>query len=200
MSPFGRALTTAVVTLAAAASAAVQGSQPAEGWLDRPLANWNVSGGPVPPAGPSAQLAELARQCPPTEGLTSPASKAIAAAGWFPFLYFDRELVANDVEVLAGMTSADAICRPMGYHLFVFVGGRFAGTLSPEPMRSRADLSSGTVRLLPSDVIAVEFTRYGPADPPCCPSSRDTVRYAIDRSQAAPVVTPTEVRRTRGGK
>jgi hypothetical protein len=124
----------------------------------------------------------------------------LAAAGWLPFLYFDRELVAEDVEVLAGMTDADPICRPMGYNLFVFVGGRFAGTLSPRPMDSRADLSSGVVRLLPGDAIAIEITRYGPSDPPCCPSSRDTVRFAIDRSQHPPVVAPTDARRTRGGK
>ncbi len=169
-------------------------------WPDPPLTSWNAANGQIPSAGTVPDRAELERRCPPLELPTSPAARAIAAAGWVPFFYFDREIVADDVEVLAGMTGADPICRPMGYNLFVFVGGRFAGTLSPRPMDSRADLSSGVVRLLPHDAISVEITRYAASDPPCCPSSRDTVRFSIDRSQALAVVAPTEVRRTRGGK
>ncbi len=88
------------------------------------------------------------------------------------------------------------MCRPTAYNLFVFVGGRFAGVLSPMPMTSRLDSSSGVVRL-PLPGITAEFVRFTSTDPLCCPSSRVTVRYRIDRTAAGPVVAPVEVRNTR---
>jgi hypothetical protein len=185
--------------IAGTAAAQPRPPAPPAGWPDRPLVGWTRPGEAVPRAEPAAPP-ELATRCPPLEAPSSAAAQALTAAGWLPFYYFDRALVAGDVEILAGMTDGDPICRPMRYNLFVFVGGRFAGTLSPLPMNSRADLSSGMVRLLPDDAVSVEVTRYGPDDPPCCPSSRDTVRFTIDRTQTAPVVRPTDVRRTRGGK
>jgi LppP/LprE lipoprotein len=94
------------------------------------------------------------------------------------------------------MRAADEACLPAVYHLFVFVGGRFAGTLSPVPMSSRLDGSAGAVRLSPP-LISAEFARYAGDDPPCCPSSRVTVRYRVDRLPAGPVVVPIEVRTTR---
>lgn len=193
------AFATAVTLPLSPAVAQPATSTPPIEWPDRPLTNWNQLGGPIPPPATPAPAA-LATRCPPVQAVTSAAAAALSGAGWLPFLYFDRELVAGDVEVLGGMTGADPICRPMGYNLFVFVGGRFAGTLSPRPMDARADLSSGMVRLLPDEALAVEITRYGPNDPPCCPSARDTVRFAVDRSRQAPVVGPVEARRTRGGK
>ncbi len=88
------------------------------------------------------------------------------------------------------------MCRPVTYNLFVFVGGRFAGSLSPTPMSSRLDGSSSVVRL-PLPTITAEFARYTSSDTPCCPSSRVTVRYRIDRSDSGPLVVPTEIRTTR---
>jgi len=88
------------------------------------------------------------------------------------------------------------MCRPATYNLFVFVGGRYAGVLSPASMTSRIDSSSGAVRM-PLPVITAEFARYTTTDPLCCPSSRVTVRYRIDRTAAGPVVAPVEVRTTR---
>ena len=46
-------------------------------------------------------------------------------------------------------------------------------------------------------VITAEFSRFASTDPLCCPSSRVTVRYRIDRTAAGPVVVPVEVRNTR---
>ena len=97
------------------------------------------------------------------------------------------------------MTGGDGMCRPTGYNIFVFVGGRFAGTLSPAAMNSRDDASSGAVRILGADSLSAEFARYAAQkDALCCPSSRVTVRYRIDRAGAGPVVVPVEVRVTRG--
>jgi hypothetical protein len=166
-------------------------------WLDRPLTNWNKAGSPVPPApGGGAAAESVIRRCQLTPPRSTTAERAIDAAGWIPFWNVDQQLVREDVEIIAGMREADGMCRPATYNLFVFVGGRFAGVLSPMPMTSRLDSSSGVVRLaLPG--ITAEFVRFASTDPLCCPSSRVTVRYRIDRTAAGPVVAPVEVRNTR---
>ncbi len=94
----------------------------------------------------------------------------------------------GDVEIIAGMSGADGMCRPTGFNLFVFVGGRLAGTLSPVPMSSREDGSVGAVRLAPEGTITAEFARYTEKDALCCPSSRVSVRYRVERGAAAVVV------------
>ena len=88
------------------------------------------------------------------------------------------------------MTGADGMCRPVGYNIFVFVAGRFAGSLSPTVMTSRLDGSSSAVRIVGDHAITVDFSRYTSTDPLCCPSSHVVVRYAIDRSGSALVVVP----------
>ena len=72
--------------------------------------------------------------------LTPPASgpaRAIAAAGWMPFNYFGQPITQDNVEIVGGVTGADGMCRPTQFNVFVFVAGRFAGTLSPALMTSR---------------------------------------------------------------
>ena len=166
-------------------------------WLDRPLTNWNKAGRPVPsaPAGDEA-AASIIRRCQLTPPRSTTGERAIDAAGWIPFWNVDQQLVREDIEIIAGMRGADGMCRPETYNLFVFVGGRFAGVLSPTPMTSRLDGSSGVVRLPLPDITA-EFVRFTSTDPLCCPSSRMTARYRIDRTAAGPVVAPVEVRTTR---
>ena len=173
-------------------------SRPAS-WLDRPLASWNRPGGALPPA----SMARGSRDDTITRcDLKTPASttgeRALGDAGWIAFLNFDQRLVQGDIEIVDGMTGGDGMCRPVGYNIFVFVGGRFAGTLSPTVMSSREDSSSGAVRILGADSLSAEFERYTEKDAMCCPSSRVTVRYRIDRSGARPVVAPVDVRVTRG--
>jgi hypothetical protein len=97
------------------------------------------------------------------------------------------------------MSAADGMCRPVAYNLFVFVGGRFAGVLSPAVMTSRLDGSSGAVRMLSRDSLSAEFARYKEGDALCCPSSRVSVGYRIDRASGRPLVEPIEIRTTRGG-
>jgi len=172
---------------------------PAASWLDQPLSNWNRAGRAVPaaPAAPEPLKAVVSR-C----RLTTPggnAAKAVSAAGWIPFRYFGKPLAQGDVEIVGGMTGADGMCRPTGYNVFVFVGGRHAGTLSPKPMTSRLDGASGEVRLaLPQ--IDVQFARYTEKDPLCCPSSRSTVRFRIDRKKAGAVVVPFDKGRSADGQ
>jgi hypothetical protein len=94
------------------------------------------------------------------------------------------------------LSALDATCAPGGFNLFVFVDGRFAGTLSPTSMKPRADASAGPVRFV-NDGISAEFARYKAGDSDCCPTARVAVQYRIDRSAAGPAVVPVNVRTTR---
>ena len=167
-------------------------------WLDRPLSNWNTAGAPLPspPTAEESKASGTAR-CRLTPPLSTPAEQAVDAAGWIPFHNFAQRLAREDVEIVGGMAGSDGMCRPTQYNVFVFVGGRFAGALSPVVMTSRLDASSGAIRM-PLPQITAEFARYAPSDPLCCPSSRMTVRYRIDRTPKGAVVVPVEVRTTRG--
>jgi hypothetical protein len=150
------------------------------------------------PAAPKAgeSNASIISRCMLTPPRTTKAERAVEAAGWIPFWNVDQQLVRDDVEIVGGMRGADGMCRPATYNLFVFVGDRFAGLLSPTSMASRLDSSSGVVRIaLPN--ITADFARFTSTDPLCCPSSRVTVRYRIDRTPAGAVVVPVEVRSTR---
>lgn len=190
--PIVLTILTAMVGSMAFGSQAVPPGQ----WLDRPLAGWNQPETGVPKAPAAAESREaLMKRCQITLLRSTPAERALADAGWIPFLNFDQTLVAGDVEIVDGMSAADGMCRPGGYNVFVFVGGRFAGTLSPTLMTSRGDGSSGAVRLVAGDGVTSDFARYTSADPLCCPSSHVTVRYRIDRSGPLPMVVPTELRK-----
>lgn len=170
----------------------------AASWLDRPLTAWNTAGSPVPkaPAAADETKEEIISRCRLTPPRLTAPERAVDAAAWIPFWNFAQQLVREDVEIVGGMSGADGMCRPAVYNLFVFVGGKFAGVLSPTSMTSRLDGSSGAVRL-PLPNITAEFARYTTSDPLCCPSSRVTVRYRIDRTAAGPVVAPVEIRTTR---
>jgi len=170
---------------------------PQSSWLDRPLGNWNKAAQVVTVApAESESIAAIVSRCQLTPPKSTRAEQAVRAAGWIPFWNVDQQLVRDDVEIVGGMRAADGMCRPMSYNLFVFVAGRFAGTLSPTPMSSRIDSSSGVVRLQPP-AVAADFSRYTSSDALCCPSSRVTVRYRVDRSPEGPLVVPVEIRITR---
>jgi len=171
---------------------------PAGSWLDQPLKSWNSPGAPIPsPKAAEEDKTSVSKRCGLQRQPATAQEKALDAAGWIPFWNFDQQLLRDGVEIVGGMSGADGMCRPANYNLFVFVEGRYAGTLSPEMMVSRTDGSSGVARM-PLPQLTVEFSRYGPSDPLCCPSSRVTVRYRIDRSAAGAVVIPVDVRTTRG--
>lgn len=157
-------------------------------WLERPLSNWNGSIKDVPrPSIANESQQRFAARCKLEVRRSSVGERALADAGWLPYLHVDRQLVQGDVEIIAGMSGADGMCRPTGFNLFVFVGGQLAGTLSPIPMSSREDGSVGAVRLAPDGTMAAEFARYTEKDALCCPSGRVGVRYRIERG-ARPLV------------
>jgi hypothetical protein len=188
------------VCLFIATGAALFAQSPQASWLDMPLSGWNAPGSPMPRAVTDDEtMAELSRRCPPVSALRgTPGERTLSGSGWVPFHMFDRAVALGDVEIVAGLAGADGMCRPVAFNVFVFVGGRLAGTLSPAVMDSRTDASiGGAIRLAEDGTIAAEFSRYAAADPLCCPSGRVTVRYRIDRSAGAPVVVPVSVRPTR---
>jgi len=180
--------------------AAAHAQTPERSWLDGPLSNWNRSGRAMPGALTNGEtIAEISKRCTflPIQRNTS-GERTVADAGWLPFHMFDRQIVQRDVEIVGGLASADGMCRPVDFNIFVFVGGQLAGTLSPEQMASRTDGSiGGGIRLAEDDTIAAEFARYVETDALCCPSGRVTVRYRIDRKATPPVVIPLGVQPTR---
>jgi hypothetical protein len=88
---------------------------------------------------------------------------------------------AGDLALVTATAGYDGMCRPWGFQLFAFAGGRFAGTISPEPMSSREDgVLFGTPSLAPDGRVTAEFTRYLPTDPLCCPTGgRSAVTYRL---------------------
>jgi len=90
--------------------------------------------------------------------------------------------------------------------LTAFRGGSAANSIAFSPdgsLLAAAETERGTeVRdastgRLVKRLVTADFARYASTDPLCCPSSRVTVRYRIDRTAAGPVVAPVEIRATR---
>jgi len=167
-------------------------------WVDRVTEHWNRAGVTIaaPPASQESHPA-LAKRCGSFVVTEGAAAAAVAHAGWTPFLHLDKQLTREDVEVIGGMVTATPDCQPAVFNLFVFVGGRFAGTLSPSSMSLGRDGAAGPVRLAGSDNLVAEFSRYTPTDTECCPSSVVRVTYRINRAGPAPVVQAVETKRVR---
>jgi heat shock protein HslJ len=161
-------------------------------WLDMPtLPAWNKPGARIPTAPRFDPDPFLAKRCdgearPPA----SDADRAVEAAGWKLVGASQR---FGDTEVVLGRSGVDGMCRPLGYQAFVFVGGRFAGTLAPRPMDSRTDGAAQVPHLLSAGAMAVPFSRYARPDPLCCPSRISTVQYRIDAGAKGPLVRATGV-------
>jgi hypothetical protein len=158
-------------------------------WLDRSLTSWNKPAAPLPsPAQKPAAAAALARRCSLNASAAASAAAAVTAAGWIAYLHQDRMLAREGVEVIAGLSDANAACAAAGFNLFVFVKGQFAGTLSPVPMTTGHDGVAGAVRIVNADSLTAEFARFVPGDLECCPSTRVRVTYRIDRGEQPTVV------------
>jgi len=173
-------------------AATTMSAQSDTSWLDRPLAAWSQVPGAVPPAraGTESQSA-LERRCGSSSLTASAAAQAVRSAGWVPFLHFDRAIDRDDIDVLGGMTATTSPgCEPTMFNLFVFVGGTFAGTISPIVMGQGRDGVAGAVRVTAADALTAEFARYTTKDTACCPSSRVRVTYRIERAGAQPTLVP----------
>jgi hypothetical protein len=177
--------------------AATQDAAPG-GWLDGTLSGWNKPGMALPKApGPRAALDAVIARCKLDAPRSTPAEQAVSDAGWIPFPPFDRQIADQGLEVIGGMTDADETCAPSKFTLFVFAGGTFAGTLSPDVMSPKTDGVAATVRITGGDAISAEYSRYARTDPGCCPSARVRVTFKVDRSSPQPVVVPLQLKVTR---
>ena len=123
----------------------------------------------------------------------SAGDRAVAAAGW---TLVDPLQIFGDTAVVTGASAFDGMCRWWGYQVFVFVDGRFAGTLSPGPMNSRADGAAVQVHVYQASIITAEFARYTEKDPLCCPSGKSLVSYRVEQGSGGPVIVPLEVSTT----
>lgn len=165
-----------MTALALALVAVAAGAAPGDAsWLDKLEKNWNQAGAKLPkaPAGhgdaPSARCDSSVR--PPT----SEEDRAVALEGWSllgPAYVYDR------TRAFLAMSSVDGMCRPLGYQGFVFVDGKFAGTLAPEPMDSGKDGALDEIRLQAGEAFAARFRRHG------------RLNYVIETTPKGPLVVP----------
>jgi hypothetical protein len=179
-------MTRALLLLAVALPAAAADTKTA--WLDGPLANWNKAGAPLPQAAASAE-APAARCGSTLRPASGKEDKALVAAGWSPVGALQ---VFGKTRVTLATAGVDGMCRPEGFQGFVFVEGRFVGTLAPQPMRARSDGTLSQVRLLGERAVAAEFARYLDEDPLCCPARTTNLRYRIDAAPEGPLLVPVE--------
>ena len=180
-----RAAAVALSALAFASSAPPGSQAPAVSWLDAAhFESWNRPGMPIPPA-PQGQKNPDPR-C--RESMREPASEVdqqVRARGWD---LIGPTVESEEIRVIVGTANYDGMCRPRQYQEFVFGRGIFAGTLSPVPMDSRTDGALGRVAIQTGGRVQAEYSRYGAADPLCCPSRITTVVFEIEKDP--PVLKP----------
>jgi heat shock protein HslJ len=176
-----------LVSLTIALSATAQ--PVSKSWLDQPLTNWNKPPGGLPslPRPAAATNVEACRES--MREPVSAAERAIVKRGWH---LFGPVQSYSTVRLIMATSGFDGMCRPMGYQAFVYVEGRYAGTLSPQAMDSRTDGALVTARLLSATQINTEFSRYAASDALCCPSRNSMVTYKI-RADEVPDLMATAV-------
>jgi heat shock protein HslJ len=166
----------------------------ADSWLDRPITNWNREGSSLPrlprPPADADNLPTADRCREQVRQPASPGENAVARNGWM--IYGPVETNGMTTVFLA-MSAADGMCRPLGYQAFVYVEGRYAGTLSPTAMDSRTDGALTSVHLASSTSLVAEFARYSATDALCCPSANSAVQYRI-RYDEVPDLVATGVK------
>jgi hypothetical protein len=176
-----------MVMLAAAATAG-RYEAAAASWLDAPKPPaWNAPGQAIP-AAPKV-LGEVDARCRDHARPPQLAEDAqVRDRGWD---LVDAYQGGWQVVVIGGTASYDGMCRPRQYQQFVFVGGVFAGTLSPQPMDSRTDGALTRVWLQSDTALTAEYARYANSDALCCPSRTSHVVFEITKNP--PLVHPVSV-------
>src|SRR5262245_34448001 len=115
---------------------------PSGDWLDSHAKSWNRPGMVLPHA-PDIDQDEIPPMCKPLPHRTAtPEERALTTRGW---LVFASVQDGHGITVVGASANLDGMCRPDQYQDFVFVGGKFAGTLSPTLMGARSD--GGAVKI-----------------------------------------------------
>lgn len=174
----------------AAAGMSFQNVRAESGWLDRQPVNWNRRMGGLPRPVSSLGEPTVRSRCRDlSREPESPAERALVRSGWM--LYGSVQSYGL-TRIVTAMSGIDGMCRPLGYHAFVYWEGRYAGTLSPAAMDSRTDGSLVNIRLVSPTRIVGEFARYRASDPRCCPTRISHVTYEVSRDDS-PLVTPISI-------
>lgn len=159
-------------------------------WLDRPLVNWNKRAIELPPPITAIDREEIQTRCPNL--LRQPDSRIereLVDAGWL--LYGSLQSFGL-TRVVTALSSADSMCRPLGYQAFVYFGDSYAGILSPDAMDSLTNGALTTIRLNSANSISAEFVRYREADSSCCPRRMSYVTYEASTDEPRRIV-PVEI-------
>jgi LppP/LprE lipoprotein len=166
--------------------------QPAGAWLDSTPVQWNTPGANFPKAPQDVPKNITPEYCKAHQRpVRLQEEHVVAGAGW---MVFASSKGKNGLTVVGGALSYDGMCRPDPYQYFVFVRGKFAGTLSPGLMRARSDGSVNKVSFAGRRKIVAAFSRYTAADPLCCPSKLSEATYEIRQESGKPVVIVVGVR------
>jgi LppP/LprE lipoprotein len=165
------------------------GQSAGKSWLDEPLHTWNRPGGEIPKAPPRG--VGVVGMCQDSVRKPSgPEDRAVMTAGW---LLVGPLQTFSGTTVILAESNADGMCRPLGYQVFVFVDGQFAGTVSPVPMNSRTDGTMDPFELSRPDELDIAFSRYKASDPLCCASGQTFVSYEIKRVEGRPLLVPSSL-------
>jgi hypothetical protein len=180
-----------VAVLAAVVVGAGTGLAQQATWLDHPSEPWNAPGMAIPRApdfGAFAPAMCLQNERPAARAAALEEG-AVLRSGW-RLLRAWPAMTRGDTVVVMATAGHDGMCRPTGFNAFVFNAGRFAGTVSPDPMGARTDGTlSRPPALLPDGRVDATYIRYAPTDPLCCPSRPATrVLYRIEMTDAGPVL------------
>jgi hypothetical protein len=183
-----------LLTSAAVLACSVPAYADSGSWLDKkPLPSWNVPGVAIPKAA-KTNSGNLSRCTSTIRKPQTPADRMVASAGWK--LFGPYQLYA-DTAIVMGESDADGMCRPAGYQGFVFVRGRFAGTLSPKPVDDRIDGAFAIPMLYDGSTFTVTYQRYTDKDPLCCPSRNTAVTFKVVQQHGVPVVVTVDAGTTK---
>jgi len=163
-------------------------------WLDATPKQWNKPGASIPrvPKRFSSDEDAFLDHCRAfIKSAQTPEGRAVADKNWM----LTAETHDNrDIVVVTAMQDFDGMCRPNRFQDFVFVNGKYAGTLSPVLMDSRTEAAAIRVALPDPGKVYAEFERYVLRDPMCCPSRVSEATYEIRDADGKPVVALVSVR------
>jgi len=145
-------------------------------WLDEPLTNWNHQGLYIP----KPEKPFLDPEC--RNELRGPATeteKEVVHAGWLLSKGVQQPRAGSVTTVVVAYGATEGMCRPGLGQAFVFLNGRFVGTVSPRPSAARTTGDLEGVRISSPASIEADFSYYNGDEAMCCPSRLRTVRYEI---------------------